>query len=107
MDCVEELEANKAAYARSRAALLEGLPKAGFTNIAAADGAFYLWCDVGHLTNDSAAFCAEMLEHAGIAATTGLDFDRERGSRFLRFSYCGPEAQMVEAPGRLRGWLGR
>jgi aspartate/methionine/tyrosine aminotransferase len=107
MDCVEELEANKAAYARSRAALLEGLPKAGFTRIAAADGAFYLWCDVGHLTNDSAAFCAEMLEHAGIAATTGLDFDRDRGSRFLRFSYCGPEADMTAAPGRLAGWLGR
>jgi aspartate/methionine/tyrosine aminotransferase len=107
MDCVEELEANKAAYARSRALLLEGLPKAGFTRIAAADGAFYLWCDVGHLTDDSAAFCAEMLEKAGIAATTGRDFDRERGSRFLRFSYCGPEAEMAEVPGRLARWLGR
>ncbi|MBR0660377.1 pyridoxal phosphate-dependent aminotransferase [Neoroseomonas oryzicola] len=107
MDCVEELEGNKAAYARSRAALLDGLPKAGFTRIATADGAFYLWCDVGHLTNDSAAFCAEMLDHAGIAATTGLDFDRDRGSRFLRFSYCGPEADMTAAPERLTGWLGR
>lgn len=107
MDCVEELEANKAAYARSRAALLEGLPRAGFTSIAAADGAFYLWCDVGHLTNDSAAFCAEMLDKAGIAATTGLDFDRDRGSRFLRFSYCGAEAQVQAAPTRLAAWLGR
>ena len=107
MDCTEELEANKAAYARSRAALLEGLPRAGFTNIAAADGAFYLWCDVGHLTNDSPTFCARMLEHAGIAATTGLDFDRDRGARFLRFSYCGPEAAMAQAPGRLAAWLGR
>jgi aspartate/methionine/tyrosine aminotransferase len=106
MDCVHELEANKAAYARSRAALLDGLPRAGFTNIAAADGAFYLWCDVAHLTNDSAAFCAEMLEHAGIAATTGLDFDRERGARFVRFSYCGAEAQMQDAPARLAAWLG-
>jgi aspartate/methionine/tyrosine aminotransferase len=107
MDCTEELEGNKAAYARSRAALLEGLPRAGFTNIAAADGAFYLWCDVGHLTNDSAAFCAAMLEKAGIAATTGLDFDRDRGARFLRFSYCGPEGAMQAAPARLGTWLGR
>jgi aspartate/methionine/tyrosine aminotransferase len=86
MDCREELEGNKAAYARSRAALLAGLPKAGFDRIAAADGAFYLWCDVSALTNDSAAFSAAMLEGAGIAATTGLDFDRGRGGRFLRFS---------------------
>jgi aspartate/methionine/tyrosine aminotransferase len=107
MDCREELEGNKAAYARSRAALLAGLPRAGFGRIAAADGAFYLWCDVSALTNDSAAFSAAMLEGAGIAATTGLDFDRGRGGRFLRFSYCGPEADMAAAPERLARWLGR
>jgi aspartate/methionine/tyrosine aminotransferase len=107
MDCREELEGNKAAYARSRAALLAGLPKAGFDRIAAADGAFYLWCDVSALTNDSAAFSAAMLEGAGIAATTGLDFDRGRGGRFLRFSYCGREADMAAAPERLARWLGR
>ncbi|UFN49424.1 aminotransferase class I/II-fold pyridoxal phosphate-dependent enzyme [Roseomonas sp. OT10] len=107
MDCTEELEANRAAYARSRALLLEGLPKAGFDRIAAADGAFYLWCDVGHLTNDSVAFCAAMLAEAGIAATPGVDFDPERGGRFLRFSYCGPEASIAEAPERLARWLRR
>ncbi|MCA3314433.1 MAG: aminotransferase class I/II-fold pyridoxal phosphate-dependent enzyme [Roseomonas sp.] len=107
MDCRDELEGNKAAYARSRVALLAGLPRAGFDRIAAADGAFYLWCDVSALTNDSAAFSAAMLEGAGIAATTGLDFDRGRGGRFLRFSYCGREADMAAAPGRLARWLGR
>ena len=107
MDCRDELEGNKAAYARSRAALLAGLPKAGFDRIAAADGAFYLWCDVSALTNDSAAFSAAMLEGAGISATTGLDFDRGRGGRFLRFSYCGREADMAAAPERLARWLGR
>ncbi|MCA3285517.1 MAG: aminotransferase class I/II-fold pyridoxal phosphate-dependent enzyme [Roseomonas sp.] len=107
MECRDELEGNKAAYARSRAALLAGLPKAGFDRIAAADGAFYLWCDVSALTNDSAAFSAAMLEGAGIAATTGLDFDRGRGGRFLRFSYCGREADMAAAPERLARWLGR
>ncbi|MCX7369794.1 MAG: aminotransferase class I/II-fold pyridoxal phosphate-dependent enzyme [Alphaproteobacteria bacterium] len=107
MDCREELEGNKAAYARSRAVLLAGLPRAGFDRIAAADGAFYLWCDVSALTNDSAAFSAAMLEGAGIAATTGLDFDRGRGGRFLRFSYCGREADMAAASERLARWLGR
>ena len=106
-DCTEELEANKAGYARARAALLAGLPAAGFDRIAQADGAFYLWCDVGHLTNDSLDFCARMLEGAGIAASSGVDFDRDRGSRFLRLSYCGRESAMVQAPARLKAWLGR
>ncbi len=107
MDCTEELEAIKAGYARSRALLLEGLPRAGLDRIAAADGAFYLWCDVGHLTNDSLEFCTRMLEGAGIAATPGVDFDRARGGRFLRFSYCGVEAGMAEVPVRLSRWLER
>ncbi|WP_456316665.1 aminotransferase class I/II-fold pyridoxal phosphate-dependent enzyme [Teichococcus aestuarii] len=104
---VEELEGNKAAYARNRDRLLAGLPAAGFDRLAAADGAFYLWADIGHLTNDSVAFAARMLAEAGIAATPGVDFDPARGGRFLRFSYCGAEDAMAEAPGRLRAWLGR
>ena len=105
MDCTEELEANRAAYRRSRDLLLAGLPGAGFDRIAQADGAFYIWADVGHLTNDIPEFCARMLAEAGIAATPGVDFDRDRGTRYVRFSYCGPEADMAEAPARLRRWL--
>ncbi|MFZ4406651.1 MAG: pyridoxal phosphate-dependent aminotransferase [Paracraurococcus sp.] len=104
-DCRDELEANIAGYRRSRAALLEALPKAGFDRLSPADGAFYLWADVGHLTNDSVAFCQRMLAEAGIAATPGVDFDRARGGRFLRFSYCGPAADMAAAPARLAAWL--
>lgn len=105
--CAEELEANKAVYARNRTLLLRGLPEAGFDRLAEADGAFYLWADIGHLTNNSVEFTARMLAEAGIAATPGVDFDPARGGRFMRFSYCGAEAAMAEAPGRLRDWLRR
>jgi len=106
-DCEPELQANIARYRRNRAGLLEALPRAGFDRLAPAEGAFYIWADVAALTNDSVAFCARMLDEAGIAATPGMDFDRDRGSRFVRFSYCGPEADMAEAPQRLARWLGR
>ncbi|MFC3123927.1 pyridoxal phosphate-dependent aminotransferase [Pseudoroseomonas globiformis] len=106
-NCRPELEANKAAYARSRDVLLAGLPSAGLDCLAQADGAFYLWADVSALTRDSVAFAARMLAEAGIAATPGVDFDRERGSRFLRLSYCGAEDAMAEAPERIRRWLAR
>ena len=33
-----------------------------------------------------------------------FDFDRTRGNRFLRFSYCGPEADMRDAAERLARW---
>lgn len=105
--CTEELDANRAVYARNRALLLRELPAAGITRLSPADGAFYLWADIGELTNDSPAFCARLLAEAGIAVTPGVDFDSERGSRFLRFSYCGPEADMAEVPGRIARFLGR
>jgi aspartate/methionine/tyrosine aminotransferase len=103
-DCHDELRENVARYRRSRDHLLETLPGAGFPHLSPAEGAFYLYADVSARTNDSAAFCARMLAEAGVAATPGLDFDRARGGRFVRFSYCGPEADMREAAARLARW---
>ena len=104
-DCHQELQANVARYRRSRDVLLRELPRAGLDRLSPAEGAFYLFADVSALSNDSAAFCARMLDEASIAATPGLDFDRDRGNRFVRFSYCGPEADMAEAAERLGRWL--
>jgi aspartate/methionine/tyrosine aminotransferase len=99
--CHEELAANVAAYARSRAHLLAALPQAGFPNLSPAEGAFYLYADVAGRTNDSAEFCARMLAETSIAAAPGIDFDRTRGHHFVRFSYCAPEADLKAATDRL------
>jgi aspartate/methionine/tyrosine aminotransferase len=103
-DCQAELQANIARYRRSRDHLLAALPQAGFTRLSPAEGAFYLFADISDRSNDSAGFCARMLVEAGVAVSPGVDFDRGRGNRFLRFSYCGPEADMREAAERLKGW---
>jgi aspartate/methionine/tyrosine aminotransferase len=103
-DGLDELEANRLVYAQNRALLLEELPKAGFTTFAPPDGAFYLYCDVSGMTNDAAAFARAMLEEAGVAATPGVDFDAERGNRYLRFSYAGKTADMAEGCRRLAAW---
>ncbi len=103
-DCHAELQENVARYRRSRDHLLRALPAAGFANLSPAEGAFYLFADIADRSNDSVAFCARMLAEVGVAATPGVDFDRTRGNRFLRFSYCGPEADMIEAAERLKAW---
>lgn len=102
-DCTAELQANISRYRRSRDLLVGALPGSGFA-LGPAEGAFYLWADVGRLTNDSEAFCSRMLAEAGVAAAPGVDFDRTRGNRFVRFSYCGPEADMAAAADRLARW---
>jgi aspartate/methionine/tyrosine aminotransferase len=104
-DCHEELDGYVAAYARNRAVLLRELPKAGFDRLAPADGAFYLYADVSRLTNDSQDFCRRMLAETGVAIAPGIDFDPERGHRFVRFSFAGPEVEMGQAAARLGAWL--
>jgi len=103
-DCGAELDARVAAYRANRDLLLAELPKAGFVDFAPADGAFYLYCDVGHMTNDSVAFCQRMLAEAGVAATPGTDFDPARGARHVRFSFAGSHEDMARACERLRRW---
>lgn len=104
LESFDELEANRRVYEANRALLLEELPKAGFDRIVPADGAFYLYCDIGRQTSDSLAFAKAMLEETGVAATPGIDFDAARGARFLRFSYSGTTADMAEAADRLKAW---
>jgi aspartate/methionine/tyrosine aminotransferase len=103
-DGIDELEEIKGRYARNRAMLLEELPRGGLTAILPADGAFYLYADVSDFTADSVAFTKEMLEETGVAATPGVDFDAERGSRYVRFCYAGTTADMAEAARRLQAW---
>jgi aspartate/methionine/tyrosine aminotransferase len=103
-ECHEELQANVARYRRSRDYLVRALPEAGFTRLSPGQGAFYLFADITERSNDSVVFCKRMLTEVGIAVTPGVDFDRARGNRFLRFSYCGPEADMREAADRLKAW---
>ena len=104
LDCSEELDANVARYRRCREVLLRGLPAAGFPRLSPAEGAFYMYADVAERTNDSREFCARMLAEAGVAASPGIDFDRIRGHRYVRFSYAGAEADMAAAVARLAAW---
>ncbi|MGK9166050.1 aminotransferase class I/II-fold pyridoxal phosphate-dependent enzyme [Inquilinus limosus] len=104
-DCGEELDRNVARYARNRSLLLEALPRAGFDRLAPADGAFYLYAEIGHLTNDSVEFCRRMLAETGVAATPGVDFDPVRGHATMRFSFAGATEEMAEAAERLQRWL--
>ena len=103
-DCAAELDGNVARYARNRALLLDGLPKVGLDRLAPSDGAFYIYADVRHVTNDSHDFCRRMLEEAGVAAAPGIDFDPARGAASVRFPSPArpkrsPSASSASKPG--------
>jgi len=102
-----EMEEIKHGYEENRKILITGLPRAGLAEFLPVDGAFYLYADISHFSDDSHAFATRMLEEAGVAATPGVDFDSERGHHFVRFCYAGSAAEMHEAVERIGNWLRR
>ncbi len=102
---VPELEQRVERYRRNRDHLLTMLPKAGLTRMAPADGAFYLYLDISEFAANSVQLCRRLLDETGVALTPGVDFDPERGHRFVRLSFAGPEAEVATAAGRLCEWL--
>ncbi|MFZ3006729.1 MAG: aminotransferase class I/II-fold pyridoxal phosphate-dependent enzyme [Phenylobacterium sp.] len=105
MDEREELDANVEVYRANRDLLLAALPKLGLTQIAPPDGAFYIYADIGHLTQDSLGFCKDLLRDTGVATAPGLDFDPVEGGHFIRLSFAVSTPQIEEAIGRLIPWF--
>jgi aspartate/methionine/tyrosine aminotransferase len=104
-DCREELEGHVRTYARNRELLLAALPRLGLRRIAPPDGAFYIYADVGHLTNDSLSLCRELLRGTGVATAPGIDFDPVDGSRFIRFSFAVSTPLVEDAIARMVPWF--
>ncbi|GCD20231.1 aminotransferase [Cellulomonas algicola] len=98
--------ANVERYAASRALLLERLPELGWTHVAPADGAFYLYADVSSTGLDSVTWCARLLDEAGVALTPGTDFDPVDGHRFVRLSFASSPDVVREAVDRIVRWQG-
>jgi aspartate/methionine/tyrosine aminotransferase len=104
-DCVDELEGHVQTYSRNRAMLLGALPALGLRRVAPPDGAFYLYADVGHLTDDSLRFCEQLLSDTGVATAPGIDFDPVHGQSFMRFSFAASSDRIEEAIRRMEPWF--
>lgn len=103
--CTDELNGHVRDYARNRDRLLDALPALGLRRIAPPDGAFYIYADIGHLTDDSLAFCERLLRETGVATAPGLDFDPVEGHRFIRFSFAISTPLIEEAIARMVPWF--
>ena len=80
----------------ARQVLLDAVPGLGWGAVAPADGAFYVYAELGAARGrhvDSRAWCAALLEEQGVALTPGTDFDTVRGGSAVRVSLAaGPDA---------------
>ncbi|MCF4099842.1 pyridoxal phosphate-dependent aminotransferase [Maritalea mediterranea] len=107
LGCRNYYDAQKADYVRNGMVLTEALKEMGFKDARMSDGAFYAYVGIDGLAEDSVAFCKSMLQEAGVAATPGVDFDRVKGHKFVRFSYAGDHEMLVQAIEKMAGFLSR
>ncbi|WP_194521602.1 pyridoxal phosphate-dependent aminotransferase [Cellulosimicrobium sp. JZ28] len=95
---------NVARYAASRELVLSRLDDLGWSRVAPADGAFYVYADVSGDGLDSVTWCARLLAEAGVALTPGTDFDGVRGGDWVRLSFAAAPSTVAEAVERIAAW---
>lgn len=100
-----ELDGHVQHYRVNRDVLVQGLKALGIDRLAPADGAFYVYADISHLTHDAMSWCQRLLADTGVAIVPGIDFDPEHGSKFIRLSFSGAKTDIEEGLRRLAPWL--
>jgi aspartate/methionine/tyrosine aminotransferase len=106
-DHLEALDKEVKRYEINRTLLVEACHALGFTDISTAEGAFYLYANIGALAGNSPELCTRLLHEAGVSIVPGLDFDSVSGNRTVRLSYCGDTERLKEAIARLLQWKQR
>jgi aspartate/methionine/tyrosine aminotransferase len=91
-------------YNERRVYMLQRLRSMGFDIEAEPQGAFYIFANACRFTCDSYRFAFDVLEHAHVGITPGIDFG-SRGEGFVRFSYANSLENIKEGMDRLEGYL--
>lgn len=103
-DHINVLDEYVETYRVNRDILMNELPDAGITQFTNGAGAFYIYADIHHLSNDSETFCKNMLDQAFVSTTPGVDFDLTRGAKNIRICYADSKESIIEACQRIKKW---
>ncbi|UTW10906.1 pyridoxal phosphate-dependent aminotransferase [Marinobacterium rhizophilum] len=106
-DTLAIFEARRQEFGERRDRLVQGLRELGLGIPVAPQGAFYVYADVSHLTDNAFDFCWDLLESEHLAVTPGLDFGQHRANDFIRFSYTTSLERIELGLERLRRRLAR
>jgi aspartate/methionine/tyrosine aminotransferase len=100
-----ELSRRSREFQRRRDYLIPELQNLGFKLHSKPGGAFYLYMDCSALTNDSYQFAVDLLNHAGVAITPGIDFGSYQAEKYVRFAYTTSLENLQEGVRRIASYL--
>jgi aspartate/methionine/tyrosine aminotransferase len=101
------LEERRRAFRDRRDYLVPALRDLGFGIPLLPSGGFFVYADCSRFAADSQQFCRDVLQHAGVAITPGVDFGAYRAAEHVRFAYTIEQAKLEEGVARLARYLGR
>ena len=96
----EDAERFRRIFDERRHAMVTGLRRIGLGVAVPPTGAFYVLANAQRFGADSKALAFDILEHAHVGVTPGVDFGR-RAEGFLRFSYANSLERIEEAIERI------
>ncbi len=91
-------------YNERRKFMIAHLKEMGFGITVEPTGAFYVFANAKHLSNDSYKLAFDILENARVGVAPGIDFG-PNGEGYLRFSYANSLENIAEGMDRLQNYL--
>ncbi len=91
-------------YDERRRYMIQRLKALGFGITVEPTGAFYVFVNARHLSNDSYKLAFDILEKARVGVTPGIDFG-QNGEGYLRFSYANSLDNIKKGMDRIEAYL--
>jgi len=100
----EDILQMKKIYNERRMFMIRRLKEMGLGITVEPTGAFYVFANAKHISNDSYKLAFDILEKAHVGVTPGIDFGKN-GEGYLRFSYANSLENIAEGMDRLENYL--
>jgi aspartate/methionine/tyrosine aminotransferase len=103
-ETAEDVARMKRIYDERRRYMIQRLRELGLGITVEPTGAFYVFANARHLSNDSYALAFDILEKAHVGVTPGIDFG-QNAEGYLRFSYANSLGNIQKGLDRLAHYL--
>jgi len=102
----DEVRHMKEIYNERRLYMIKRLRKMGFGITVPPTGAFYIFANARHISENSYKLAFDILENAHVGVTPGIDFGKN-GEGYIRFSYANSMDNIIEGMDRIEQYLAR
>ncbi len=99
-----DIEKMRKTYNERRKYMIHRLKEMGLKISVEPTGAFYVFANARHVSDDSYKLAFDILEKAHVGVTPGIDFGKS-GEGYLRFSYANSMENITEGMDRLEKYL--